>query len=232
MRQLRVLLLRLAGLFRKDRQEREFSAELESHLELHIEDNLRAGLDAVEAKREALMKLGGLEQSKEIYRERRGLPLLDTLFQDLRFAVRMLLKNPGFTAIAVLTLVLGIGATTAIFSVVYGILLRPLPYPNPDQIVQLWELDAKGRRMNFPEPNFLDLRSASQSLAALAECNAGPFTITGGNKPTPTVAPDHCRAFFNGMGVSPFLGRRLNPEDQREGAAPGLFVRPAYLHHH
>src|SRR5467141_1917109 len=162
MKRLRAWLLRFAGLLLKERRDQEFTAEMESHLQMHIEDNLRAGMNAREARREALMKLGGVEQTKEIYRERRGLPLLETLFQDLRFATRMLLKNPGFTAIAVLTLALGIGATTAIFSVVYGVLLRPLPYPNPDQIVQLWEVNAKGGRMNFPEPNFTDIRSAYQ----------------------------------------------------------------------
>src|SRR3989454_2957197 len=189
MKWLRRWLLRLGELFQKNRRERELAAEMESHLQMHIEDNIRAGMSAAEARREALMKLGGVEQTNENYRERRGLPLLETLVQDLRFATRMLGKNPGFTAIAVLTLVLGIGATTAIFSVVYGVLLRPLPYPEPDQIVQLWEVSAKGGRMNFPEPNFTDIRSASQTLEALAECDAGPFTITGGTEPTRTLSP-------------------------------------------
>ena len=178
------------------------------------------------------MKLGGIEQTKEIYRDRRGLPLLETLFQDLRFSFRMLLKNPGFTAIAVLTLVLGIAATTAIFSVVYGVLLRPLPYANPDQIIQLWELDATGHRMNFPEPNFLDMRSSSQSLVALAECNAGPFTITGGAEPIRTVAAIVSRDFFQVMGVSPVLGRSFSPEGQREGAGPVLLVSHDYWQRH
>jgi putative ABC transport system permease protein len=232
MRMLRGWLLRLAGLFRRERQERELTAELESHLQMHIEDNLRAGMSAAEARREAHMKLGGVEQTKEIYRDRRGLPLLETLLQDLRYAFRMLRKNPGFTAVAVLTLVLGIGATTAIFSVVYGVLLRPLPYPKPDQIVRLWEVDAKGARMNFPEPNFSDMRSASQTFEALAECNSRAFTITGGTNPTRIVAAEVSRDFFKVMGVSPLLGRSFSPEDQREGAAPVLLVSHGYWRQH
>src|SRR3989440_5155642 len=232
MKWLRGWLMRLGGIFGGERQERELAAEMESHLQMHIEDNLRAGMSAAEARREAIMKLGGVEQTKEIYRDRRGLPLLETLFQDLRFAGRMLLKDPGFTAIAVLTLVLGIGATTAIFSVVYGVLLRPLPYPNPDKIVQLWEVNAKGGRMNFPEPNFTDIRSASQTLEALAECNAGPFTITGGTEPTRTLLASVSREFFKVMRVSPLLGRSFSPEDQREGAAPVLLVSHGYWRQH
>ena len=232
MNKFRAWLLRFGGLFRKQRREKDLDAEMDSHLQLHIEDNLRAGMNAAEARRQALMKLGGVEQTKEMVRDRRGLPLLDTLLQDLRFAFRMLLKNPGFTAIAILTLVVGIAATTAIFSVVYGVLLRPLPYPNPDQILQMWELDATGHRMNFPEPNFSDMRSASQSLAALAECNAGPLTITGGTEPIRTVAAEVSRDFFKVIGVSPLLGRSFNPEDQREGAAPVLLVSHAYWEQH
>src|SRR5438876_1552755 len=104
MNRFRAWLFRLGELFRKERRDRELSAEMDSHLQLHIEDNLRAGMSPAEARRQALIKFGGIEQTKEIYRDRRGLPLVETLFQDLRFAARMLRKNLGCTASAVLAL--------------------------------------------------------------------------------------------------------------------------------
>ena len=134
MRQLRAWLMRLGGFFRRNRRDRDLAAEMESHLAMHIEDNLRAGMSAAEARREALMKLGGVEQTKENYRDRRGLPALETLLQDLCYGLRMLRKNPGFPCVAVLTLALGIAVNTAIFTAFDALVLRPRPVKDPDQL--------------------------------------------------------------------------------------------------
>ena len=114
---------RFSALFRKRKNDSEFAAELESHLQMHIEDNLRAGMTPEAARRNALFKLGGLEQTKENYRDRRTLPVLEAVFQNLRFGFRMLIKSPGSTAAVVIALALGIGATTAMFTVVRSVLL-------------------------------------------------------------------------------------------------------------
>src|SRR5438309_9805762 len=167
MRQMRAWLLRFGGLFRKARQDRDFSAEMESHLQLHIEDNLRAGMSPAEARRQALIKLGGIEQTKELYRDRRGLPLLETLFQDLRFALRMLRKTPGFTVVVVLTLALGIGANTAIFSLIDQVALKWLPVKNPEQLFEL--------KQNFLIPEYQKLSARTHSFSGLFASDEGPI---------------------------------------------------------
>jgi putative ABC transport system permease protein len=135
MRNLLAFLKRLANFFHTNRRERDLSAEMESHLQIHIEDNLRSGMSPQEARRQAHLKLGGLEQTKQNYRDRRGLPFLETLLRDLRFGARVLRKNPGFTFVVVFTLALGIGANTAIFSVLESQLWRPLPFPDSERLV-------------------------------------------------------------------------------------------------
>src|SRR5882724_6037107 len=169
MRNLRAWFLRLGGLFRPERPDREFSQEIESHLQMHIDDNLRSGMTPEEARRSALMRLGGIAQAEENYRDRRGIPVLETLAQDLRFAVRMLLKDPGFTVVAVLILALGVGANTAMFSVVHAVLLKPLPYSDPDRIVTLasfWKADAGKGQVSAPD--YYDWRDQSSAFEAMA----------------------------------------------------------------
>ena len=215
MRRLRAWLLRLGDFLRKGQRDRELSAEIESHLQLHIADNLRAGMSSTQARREALMKLGGVEQTKEIYRDRRGLPFLETLFQDLRFAFRMLLKNPGFTAVAVLTLALGIGANTAIFSVINGVLLNPLPYKNPQQLVT--------RRGNDSLLDVMDTQKQMRAFSQGGGINVEAMDYTGGAEPIQVHVGLVDAQFLDTLGVQPMLGRIISPVEDVKGG-PRLAV--------
>ncbi len=228
METLRPLFLRVRNLFRREQLDRELNDELAAHLAMHIDDNIAAGMTPEEARRDALLKLGGIEQAKESFRDHRGLPFLETFLQDVRFGLRTLRKSPSFAAIAILTLALGIGSTTAIFTVVYGVLLRPLPYPSPDHIVRLWEVNSAGGRMSFADPNFDDVRSEVRSLQGLAEYSASLQSVTGGSEPTRTVIATVSRDFFSVMGVQPFLGRGFASEEEHFGAAPVALVSYGY----
>jgi putative ABC transport system permease protein len=213
MRSLRALFIRLAGLFRKDRQEREVAAELESHLQMHIADDLRAGMSAEDARREALMKLGGVEQTKEIYRDRRGLPFLETLFQDLRFALRMLRKNPGFTAIAVLTLALGIGVNTTIFSIAEAFLVHPIALPSLGRLVAI----TTGQKNPAAAADYLDWKSQSHSFDQVAAYRTGDMNLTGIGEPERIYGAAITADFFAAIGVEPVRGRAILSDEDEPG---------------
>ncbi|HEY9449779.1 MAG TPA: ABC transporter permease, partial [Gemmatimonadaceae bacterium] len=147
----------------------------------------------------------------------------------VRHAIRTLVRAPLFSVVAVLTLSLGIGATTAIFTVVNGVLLRPLSYPEPDRIVRLWEVGAKGGRMNVSDPDFEDLRDGTRSFAALAQVgDAGVVSIAGPSEPVRVRAAVVSKQFFQAMGVRPLRGRTFVPEEQRENGAPAVVVSAGF----
>jgi predicted permease len=154
---------------------------------------------------------------------------MSTLLHDLRYAARQLFRSPGFALPAILTLALGIGATTAIFSVVYGVILRPLPYPHPERLTWVQEVSAKGNPMAFPDPDFDDLNEQSHSFQALAAISyATPVSVTGGLDAVRSVAVAVSRDFFRVMGASPIRGRTFQPDEQSVGAAPSVIVSNAF----
>jgi predicted permease len=214
--------LRFGSLFNKARHDRELAEEIESHLQLHIDDNLRAGMSATQARREALLKFGGIESSKEAYRDRAGLPFLETLFHDLRFAFRMLRKNRGFAALVVLTLALGIGASTAVFSLVNAVLLKPLPYPHAERIVFPWRQSPQGLNLGYNEipwgrPEFLFVAQESKAFESLGAFQSDSFNLTGSGDPVRLDGLRVSAGFFPALGVSPLLGRTFTADEDQPG---------------
>ncbi len=217
----------------RERLARELDDEVRFHIEMRVADLVARGVPESEARAEAARKFGDTDdlraycQSIEVPHMRRmhAREWGESLVQDLRFSARHFKRSPGFVAVCVATLGLGIGAATAIFSVVNGVLLRPLAYRDADRIVQLWEVDKNGGRMNFADPNFADLQAQSRSFAALAEISSGgevPMVI-GGDAMRATVAAVS-RDFFGIMGVAPIRGRLFGAEEQRQGGAPAAVI--------
>lgn len=216
---LRAWFVRLGGVFGKKRRERDFSEELASHLAMHVEDNVRAGMTRDEARREALIKLGGVEQAKEMYRDRSRLPLLETLLQDIRYALRQFRRRPGFTAIAVITLALGIGATTAIFSIVYAVLIRPLPFPHSDRITQL-SVTYRGQVQpysGFTAAAFDFWKQNSRPFQYVAASTSEGFDLAGAGRPERVSAMRVSSKYFDVWGVQPLLGRNFDAQEEQVG---------------
>src|SRR5690349_18481278 len=220
MRRIRAFFFRVAGLFDR-RRERELADELESHLQLHIEDNLRCGMTPVEARRQALIKLGGVEQTKEIYRDRRGFPLVESLIQDVRYGLRMMAKNPAFTAVVVGTLALGIGGTTAIFSLIYGGLLNPFPYADSQRLVALTSRDTRVGSdewyARISSPEVLDYRKESQVFDEVLASAGTDVLLTGIDSPQFFLGASVTENTFRVLGVPPLIGRPIMPEDCKAG---------------
>jgi putative ABC transport system permease protein len=215
---LRLIYTRLYGLLRKNRIEQEMEEELRFHLRMRTRENIERGMRPEEAEREAWRRFGNVGHIKDQARDIKGGGFMETLLQDLRYGVRTLVKHPGFTLIAVITLALGIGANTAIFSVVYALLLRPLPYHEPERLVMLGET-WWGERRVVAYPNFSDWRERARSFEGMASFRWQSFNLTGVDKPVRLQGLIVNWNFFQLLGVRPQLGRMFAAEDDRYGAA-------------
>ena len=216
MPKLRALALRLRGLFTHRQPESDFAAELESHVALHTADGIRSGLSPQEARRQALIRLGGAEQTRQAHRERRILPGLDSLLRDLRYGLRMMAHNRAFTAVGVLTLAIGIGASTAIFSAIKPILIDSLPYPHAARLMTLSEMRKQGGPMLVTFCTFHGLSARSQSFSSFAVFKSWQPAVGSNSQ---TERPERLEgqrvsaAFFRTLGIAPFLGRDFQPSD-------------------
>jgi putative ABC transport system permease protein len=225
-RHVRGWMRRLAAVFETGRHEREIRDELEGHLLMHIDDNVRAGMTPEAARRDAMIRLGGVEQVKEHYLDRRGVPALEHLAQDLRFALRVLRRTPSFTVVAVLTLGLGIGVNTAIFSVVNAVLFRPLPFHDSSRLVLIWATNTKnGLTQDVASyPDFEDWQARSRSFDRVAAFTTRGVTISGGDQAEILPALQATPGFFEMLGAAPALGRSFRPEDAGAGAEPVIIL--------
>ena len=217
MRKLRALWMRLYGMFRVGRSDGEFAAELETHLAMHTEDGIRAGLRREEARRQALIRLGGVEQMRQAYRERRGLPWLETFWQDIRFGVRVLAKSPGYTAVAVLTLALGIGANSTVFSAADAALLRSWPAKEPQRLARLISMTPQGEDGLFSYPDYLDLAAQSKAIEGIVAYSRNAKTLRVGTQSygvlDDVVAPN----YFQVLGIDAELGRTFSVDAGTHG---------------
>jgi predicted permease len=239
---LRELVSRMRGLFGKDKFDHELDEELNSHIEMLIEENVSRGMSVDEARLAAKRSFGGVIQTKEAFRDQRGLPIVETIIQDVRYGVRMLRKNPGFTTVAVLTLALGIGANTAIFSVVDAVMLQTLPVENPKQLVVVnwtskdWpaiveDLEGSNRKdskgggwlsESLPMPVFDALRTQSTMVSDVFafSANVSGFNVQAEGNPYSAATESVSGNYFTGLGVRPILGRTILPTDDTPTAPP------------
>jgi putative ABC transport system permease protein len=216
----RKLSLRLRSVFRKSDVEGELSEELRFHLEHLIEEKVLQGMTAEESRYAALRELGGVDQIKEECRDMRRVNYFENFTQDVRYGLRQLRRSPGFTAVSVVTLALGIGANTGIFSLIDAIVLRPLPYPQADRLVALQEANRKGRGYSLSWLDFVDWREQNRSFTSMAAIQGGTATLTGVGAAERLQALKVSFPFFSILGVHPLLGRDFRDSDDRPGAAP------------
>jgi putative ABC transport system permease protein len=219
---MRASFTRLGEFLFRTQRDQQLADEIDSHLQLHIDDNLRQGLSPADARRQAILKLGGIDRTKELYRERRGLPSIESILQDLRFGARMLRRHPTFTFVATLTLALGIGMSTAMFGMVDTVLIRPLPYRDPQRLVAIYEGD-RGRAV-IAWSEFLAFARQTKSLDGIAAVH--PVTVTVGD----AAQPEQVRgalvsaSLMPMLGIEPLAGRQFLADEDREGAGQSVLL--------
>jgi putative ABC transport system permease protein len=216
--------LRLRSLFRRAETDQELDEELRDHLERRTEEYVAKGIAPQEARWRARLDLGGVEQTKEKCRDTRRVNWFQDFVQDLLYGLRTLRKSPGFAIAATLTLALGIGANTAIFSVVYGVLLEPLPYHDPARLILLNETTPKVGMVSVSDPNFLDWRSQSTTFSQMAAAHEAGFNLSGISQPESISGEAVSPNFLSLLGVRPFLGRDFVASEERSGAAPVVML--------
>jgi macrolide transport system ATP-binding/permease protein len=229
----RAWMLRIAGVFSsgsRTQQQRAFADEIESHLQMHIDDNMHLGMSAEQARREAILKLGGMEMTKQSYRERNTLPWMDDLFSDLRFALRQLRRSPGFAITAILMLTIGISASVAMFAFVDAALLKPLPYRDPSRIASVTETVKLMGRANLSYPDYLDWKRGNKVFDSLDIYQGGGGLL---NTPTGALPVSSLRVtdgFFKTLGVVPVMGRDFRSGEDLSGTANIVILSyPAWM---
>ena len=230
MRALRTFLYRLTGFWHRDNKDRELREELESHLQMQIEDNLRSGMTPAEARRAALAKAGGLEPAREACRDRRGLPFLETVLQDFSYGLRQLRRSPGFAAVVILTLALAIGANTAMFSIIHSVLLKPLAYRDPAQLVLARCTMGGAINPSVSAPDYYDYREQAGSFEGFSA--VPPFvlktTVQSDAEPERAAFTFVAHDFFRTLGVAPKVGRWFSDEEGRPGG-PNVVIVSEHL---
>jgi putative ABC transport system permease protein len=229
----RAVFARIAGMF-SNRDASDLRDELQAHLEMETAENIRRGMSPDEARRQALIASGGLASAAEAVRDQRGLPWLETIAADIKYALRALRHSPAFTIVVVITLALGIGANTAIFSVIRGVLLKPLPHRDGDRLVYLRHSTDKpgGSNINFSVPEVRDFRTGAPSLAGIAEYSPTSLVLQGDNDVTRMSLGLVTGNFFDVMGLSPVLGRVTRATDDGPGVPAVMVLTHAFWTHH
>jgi predicted permease len=233
MRKLRRLWMKLRGIKAEEHADRDLADELDSILHMHIDDNLRGGMTPEQARREALIRLGGVEQVRQAVRDRRGLPWLEVFGRDLKYAMRTLSRTPGFSVVAMLVMAIGIGASVSLFTVVHSVLLRPLPFPDSDRLIAIYSQDSFWSRNAVAPGDFYDWQKATHGYEQMAIWRWTGFNMSASDG----LLPEFLNAgtcswnLFSTLGITPAVGRAFTPADDNSGAARtvilswGLFER-------